>query len=100
MLSASFRNELQSYTKFSRFPAFPPRKHPLLAFRRLEEAVKRHIHQIGGGGLRRSTVAHFARKVRGRNIAVAKHGLNIQRGHGRSAGHVRHVFVALTLRAK
>ena len=25
------------------------------------------------GGLRRSTVAHFARKVRGTNIATAKH---------------------------
>ena len=27
-------------------------------------------------GLRRSTVAHFARKVRGTNIAAAKHGLS------------------------
>ena len=35
-----------------------------------------------GGGLRRSTVAHFARKVRGTNIATDKHGLNIQQGHG------------------
>ena len=28
------------------------------------------------GGLRRSTVAHFARKVRGTNIVAAKHGLS------------------------
>ena len=27
-----------------------------------------------GEGLRRSTVAHFARKVRGANIVLAKHG--------------------------
>ena len=27
-----------------------------------------------GGGLRRSTVAHFARKVRETNIVAAKHG--------------------------
>ena len=27
-----------------------------------------------GEGLRRSTVAHFARKVRGTNIVAAKHG--------------------------
>ena len=27
-----------------------------------------------GGGLGRSTVAHFARKVRGTNIVAAKHG--------------------------
>jgi|GEM_PF-4053271 len=33
-------------------------------------------------GLRRSTVAHFARKVRGTNIAAAKHGLKIQQSHG------------------
>ena len=32
-----------------------------------------------GEGLRRSTVAHFARKVRGTNIAAAKHELKIQR---------------------
>ena len=32
--------------------------------------------------LRRSTVAHFARKVRGTNIAAAKHGLKIQQSHG------------------
>ena len=34
-----------------------------------------------GGGLRRSTVAHFARKVRGTNIAAAKHDLKIQQSH-------------------
>ena len=31
-----------------------------------------------GGGLGRSTVAHFARKVRGTNIVAAKHGLKIR----------------------
>ena len=34
-----------------------------------------------GEGLRRSTVAHFARKVRGTNIAAAKHGLKIQQSN-------------------
>ena len=34
-----------------------------------------------GGGLGRSTVAHFARKVRGANIAAAKHELKIQQSH-------------------
>ncbi len=29
-----------------------------------------------GEGLRRSTVAHFARKVRGAKIVAAKHGLS------------------------
>ena len=29
---------------------------------------------IFGEGLRQSTVAHFARKVRGANIVAAKHG--------------------------
>ena len=32
-------------------------------------------------GLRRSTVAHFARKVRGTNIVAAKHGLKIQQSY-------------------
>ena len=32
-------------------------------------------------GLRRSTVAHFARKVRGANIMAAKHELKIQESH-------------------
>ena len=31
-----------------------------------------------GEGLRRSTVAHFARKVRGANIVAARYGLKIQ----------------------
>ena len=53
-----------------------------------------------GGGLRRSTVAHFARKVRGTNIKAAKHELKIHKVMPLSAGHVRYVFVALTLRAK
>ena len=35
-----------------------------------------------GGGLGRSTVAHFARKVRGANIMTTKHGLKIQQSHG------------------
>ena len=34
-----------------------------------------------GGGLRRSTVAHFACKVRGTNIVAAKHAQKIQQGH-------------------
>ena len=34
-----------------------------------------------GGSLGRSTVAHFARKVRGANIAAAKHELKIQQSH-------------------
>ena len=34
-----------------------------------------------GKGLRRSSVAHFARKVRGANIAAAKHELKIQQSH-------------------
>ena len=53
-----------------------------------------------GEGLRRSTVAHFARKVRVANIVAAKHGQKIQQSHAQSADHVRYVFVALTLRAK
>ena len=53
-----------------------------------------------GEGLRRSTVAHFARKVRGANIVAAKHELKIHKVMPQSAGHVRYVFVALTLRAK
>ena len=48
----------------------------------------------------RSTVAHFARQVRGANIVAAKHELEIQQSHAQSAGHVRYVFVALTLLAK
>ena len=34
-----------------------------------------------GGGLGRSTVAHFARKVRGANIVVDRHELKIQQSH-------------------
>ncbi len=34
-----------------------------------------------GGGLRRSTVAHFACKVRGTNIVAAKHAQKNQQGH-------------------
>ena len=48
----------------------------------------------------RSTVAHFARKVRGTNIAAAKHELKNNKIMPQSADHVRYVFVALTLRAK
>ena len=33
------------------------------------------------GGLRRSTVAHFARKVRGANIMAAKHELKSEQSH-------------------
>ena len=49
------------------------------------------------GGLRRSTVAHFACKVRGTNIVAAKHAQKIQQGH---APDFRHMSVALTLQAK
>ena len=41
--------------------------------------VQRGAARTFGEGLRRSTVAHFARKVRGANIAAAKHELKIQR---------------------
>ena len=37
------------------------------------------------GGLRRSTVAHFARKVRGANIMAVKHELKIQQSHSPEA---------------
>ena len=60
----------------------------------------RGIARTFGGGLGRSTVAHFARKVRGANIVAAKHELKIHKVMPQSAGHVRYVFVALTLRAK
>ena len=50
-----------------------------------------------GGGLRRSTVAHFACKVRGTNIVAAKHAQKNQQGH---APDFRHMSVALTLQAK
>ena len=53
-----------------------------------------------GEGLGRSTVAHFARKVRGTNIVAALRGLKIHKVMPQSVGHVRYVFVALTLRAK
>ena len=56
--------------------------------------------RIFDGGLRRSTVAHFARKVRGTNIAASKHGLKTDKITSQSVDHVRYVFVALTLRAK
>ena len=36
-----------------------------------------------GGSLGRSTVAHFARKVRGANIAAAKYELKIQQSHAK-----------------
>ena len=45
------------------------------------------------GDLRRSTVAHFARKVRGTNIAAAKHGMKTQQGHG-----LEHVPCSLRVR--
>ena len=45
-----------------------------------------------GGGLRRSTVAHFACKVRGTNKVVAKHAQKIQQGH---APDFRHASVSL-----
>ena len=48
-----------------------------------------------GIGVGRSTVAHFARKVRGTNIAAAKHGMKIQQSYAPERRHVRYVFVAL-----
>ena len=50
-----------------------------------------------GGGLRRSTVAHVACKVRGTTKVAAKHAQKIQQGH---APDFRHMSVALTLQAK
>ena len=38
--------------------------------------------RTSGEALRRSTVAHFARKVRGTNIMAAKHKLKTQQSHG------------------
>ena len=40
----------------------------------LNALAARGIARTFGEGLRRSTVAHFARKVRGTNIVAAKHG--------------------------
>ena len=48
----------------------------------------------------RSTVAHFARKVRGANIVADKHELKSNEDMPQSAGYIRYVFVALTLQAK
>ena len=48
--------------------------------------------------MRRSTVAHFACKVRGTNIAAAKHELKNNKIIPQSVDHVRYVFVDLTLR--
>ncbi len=47
------------------------------------EPMQRDDGKYGEGseGLRRSTVAHFARKVRGANIMAAKHELKIQQSH-------------------
>ena len=41
----------------------------------------RAVVRTFGEGLGRSTVAHFARKVRGTNIAAAKHEPKNQQGH-------------------
>ena len=59
----------------------------------------RGITRTFGGGLGRSIVAHFARKVRGANIVADKHWKS-NKVMPQSAAHVRYVFVALTLRAK
>ena len=50
-----------------------------------------------GEGLRRSTVAHFARKVRGTNIMA---NTSQRSGYIGDLWHFRDVSVALTLRAK
>ena len=47
----------------------------------LNTLAARGIARTFGEGLRRSTVAHFARKVRGTNIVAAKHELKIQQSH-------------------
>ena len=44
-------------------------------------APERSAARTCSEGLRRSTVAHFACKVRGTNIVAAKHGLKIQQSH-------------------
>ncbi len=50
-----------------------------------------------GRALRRSTVAHFARKVRGTNFMA---NTSQRSGYKADLWHFRYVFVALTLRAK
>ena len=47
----------------------------------LNTLAARGVARTFGEGLRRSTVAHFARKVRGTNIVAAKHELKIQQSH-------------------
>ena len=47
----------------------------------LNTLATRGIAQTFGEGLGRSTVAHFARKVRGANIVAAKHELKTQQSH-------------------
>ena len=47
----------------------------------LNTLATRGVARTFGEGLRRSTVAHFARKVRGTNIVAAKHELKIQQSH-------------------
>ena len=53
-----------------------------------------------GEGLRRSTVAHFACKVRGNAYCGGQTRLKSNKVMPQSAGHIRYVFVALTLQAK
>ena len=59
--------------------------------------IKKKSRLVERRGLRRSTVAHFACKVRGTNIVAAKHAQKIQQGH---VPDFRHMSVALTLQAK
>ena len=61
----------------------------LLAFASRERGPVPHSNgrRTCSEGLRRSTVAHFARKVRGgTDIVAAKHGIKTQQGHGLEHG--------------
>ena len=57
------------------------RRSSLVGLRRRNNELNELTNFLGGEGLGRSTVAHFARKVRGTNIVAAKHGLKIQQSH-------------------
>ena len=66
----------------------------------LNTLAARGIARTFGEGLRRSTVAHFARKVRGDKYCGGQTRLKIQQSHALKRCTYRYVFVALTLRAK
>ena len=58
-------------------------------------ALRQHNHL-----LRRQHCSSLCLQSEGANIVAAKHELKIQQSMLQSVGHVRYVFVALTLRAK